>query len=55
MDRDGVVTTVRAIDADRRLRSERDYWDFDDDGFVSDDERDEDADGLTNSTRRTGR
>ena len=28
--------------------AERTYWDLDRDGFVSDDERDEDADGLTN-------
>jgi hypothetical protein len=57
MDRDGVVTTVaRAFDGNpplvphsgKQLSAEATYWDMDDDGYVSDDERDEDADGLTN-------
>ena len=30
------------------------YWDLDGDGYVSDDERDEDADGLTNYDEVTG-
>ena len=35
--------------ADRRQeRAEATYWDLDADGYVSDDERDEDADGLNN-------
>jgi hypothetical protein len=37
------------------LDSEREYFDFDADGFVSDDERDEDADGLTNYDEAHGR
>jgi hypothetical protein len=35
--------------------SERYYYDFDDDGYLSDDERDEDADGLTNHDELHGR
>ncbi len=35
--------------------SERYYYDLDNDGFVSDDERDEDADGLTNYDEAHGR
>ena len=31
------------------------YWDLDADGYVSDDERDEDGDGLTNYDERHGR
>jgi hypothetical protein len=36
-------------------RAERQYFDFDFDGKLSDDERDEDADGLTNFDESTGR
>ena len=35
--------------------SETTYYDFDDDKFLSDDERDEDADGLTNYDETHGR
>jgi IPT/TIG domain len=50
MDGDGVVTTVaRRLDlSGEQWRAELTYWDLDRDGKVSDDERDEDADGLTN-------
>ncbi|MDA0166460.1 IPT/TIG domain-containing protein [Solirubrobacter ginsenosidimutans] len=52
MDHDGVVTTVpkRITNpgVDWQRRAELTYWDLDFDGKVSDDERDEDADGLTN-------
>jgi hypothetical protein len=54
IDRDGVVTTTPRWNADPLLRtgyqykSERRYWNLDADNFVSDDERDEDADGLVN-------
>jgi hypothetical protein len=48
MDRDGTTTnTLTGIDAPQKSLEET-YWDFDTDGFVSDDERDEDADGLVN-------
>jgi hypothetical protein len=46
MDRDGTTTTT-VIDAPQH-RLEQTYWDFDTDGYVSDDERDEDGDGLVN-------
>ena len=36
-------------------RSEQGYYDFDSDGKLSDDERDEDADGLTNYDETHGR
>ena len=36
-------------------RSEAGYYDLDDNGVVTDDERDEDADGLTNFDESTGR
>ncbi len=45
MDRNGVVTTAPTGD---QKRAERTYWDLDFDTYVSDDERDEDADGLNN-------
>lgn len=45
MDRNGVVSTVPTGDQDR---AERTFWDLDFDTYVSDDERDEDADGLNN-------
>jgi hypothetical protein len=58
-DRDGVVTaTPRAFDSPAtgdQLRAERYYWNLDNDGFVSDDERDEDSDGLTNYDETHGR
>ena len=38
----------RASATGNQRRAERTYWDLDPDGFVSDDERDEDADGLNN-------
>jgi hypothetical protein len=38
-----------------QLYSEKYAWDYDNDGFVSDDERDEDADGLTNYDEAHGR
>src|SRR3954471_5127352 len=34
--------------------NELEYWDYDGDNYVSDDERDEDADGLTNSDETHG-
>jgi hypothetical protein len=45
MDRDTHVTTVPTGD---QYTAEATYWDLDRDQYVSDDERDEDADGLTN-------
>jgi hypothetical protein len=59
MDRDGVVTTVARrfvlpVKTGEQLRAELTYWDFDRDGKVSDDERDEDADGLTNYDEVSG-
>lgn len=45
MDRDGIVRTAPYGD---QLRAEATWWDYDFDLYVSDDERDEDADGLTN-------
>ena len=51
-DRDGdEETSVQA----GHWTSERYYYDLDDDKFVSDDERDEDADGLTNFDELHGR
>ncbi len=44
-----------AMDRDGYRYSERYYYDFDWDGYVSDDERDEDADGLTNYDESHGR
>ena len=52
MNRDGVVAPAPV--GDYRL-SEGRYFDFDFDGKLSDDERDEDADGLTNYDEATGR
>ena len=51
-DRDGVVTTVPSGD---QMRSEQYYWNLDNDNWVSDDERDEDSDGLTNWDEAHGR
>ncbi len=42
-DRNGTAATGRLRHARRGT-----YWDLDADGYLSDDERDEDADGLTN-------
>jgi hypothetical protein len=54
---DGTVSTTRDIDgtAPEYYRSEATYFDFDSDGKLSDDERDEDADGLTNYDEAHGR
>jgi hypothetical protein len=52
MDRD-TVTTTTIIDAPQR-RLEQTYWDFDNDAYVSDDERDEDGDGLVNYHETNG-
>jgi hypothetical protein len=59
-DHDGVVTTVaRAFDGSPasgfQRRAERTYWNLDNDNWVSDDERDEDGDGLTNYDENNGR
>jgi hypothetical protein len=58
-DRDGTVTLSSTYWATPQtglqLNSEKYSWDFDNDGFVSDDERDEDADGLTNYDEAHGR
>ena len=56
MDRDGVVTTEARWDDSSGFQymSESRYWNLDTDNFVSDDERDEDADGLTNYHEVTG-
>jgi hypothetical protein len=50
--RDGVETDPRAVGY---RTSELYYFDYDNDRFVSDDERDEDADGLTNYEETRGR
>ncbi|HZB75251.1 MAG TPA: IPT/TIG domain-containing protein [Solirubrobacteraceae bacterium] len=52
MNRDGVVAPAPI---GNYLLSETRYFDFDFDGKLSDDERDEDADGLTNYDEATGR
>ena len=59
IDRDGAVTTVARWSTTRcasgsQYMSESRYWDLDRDGFVSDDERDEDSDGLINYHEVTG-
>jgi hypothetical protein len=58
MDQDGTVTTVARLLAlpptGEQNRAELTYWDLDHDGFVSDDERDEDADGLNNYYEASG-
>jgi hypothetical protein len=55
-DRDGNVTTTaaEAVSANQ-MTTEKYYWDLDGDGYVSDDERDEDGDGLTNYDETIGR
>ena len=54
MDRNGVTTSDRSWTAISAPPSAT-YWDLDADGYVSDDERDEDADGLTNYDETTDR
>jgi hypothetical protein len=58
-DRDGTVTLASTFWATPQtglqLLSEKYAWDSDNDGYVSDDERDEDADGLTNFDEAHGR
>jgi hypothetical protein len=51
MDASGTLTFGDHIYRDSELR----YFDFDEDGKLSDNERDEDADGLTNYDEATGR
>ena len=53
MDRSGVARSVR--DRHRRRRPSSSTGTCDTDGYVSDDERDEDADGLTNYDETTAR
>ena len=54
---DGAVSAAREVDnvAPDYYRSERSYFDYDSDTKLSDDERDEDADGLTNFDESHGR
>ena len=47
--------TVSATASGNYRRSEQHYYDFDNNGKLSDDERDEDADGLTNYDEAHGR
>jgi hypothetical protein len=47
--------TVSAVPSGNYYRSEQTYFDFDSNGKLSDDERDEDADGLTNYDEAHGR
>jgi len=58
-DRSGSVSTASdsetAITPQVFHNSERHYFDFDENGLLSDDERDEDADGLTNYDESHGR
>jgi hypothetical protein len=51
MNRNG-LTSASPFGAQRK--AEQTYWDLDFDGFVSDDERDEDSDGLINYHETTG-
>jgi prepilin-type processing-associated H-X9-DG protein len=58
MNRDGVEEPTVASDPPNDIWydvTETWYFDHDDDGFLSDDERDEDADGLTNYDETHGR
>lgn len=56
MNRDGTVAETADLTAPGiHYLSERYYFDFDGDGRLSDDERDEDADGLTNYDESHGR
>ena len=54
---DGTVSSSPSVDGVEPdyYRSEQGYYDFDSDGKLSDDERDEDADGLTNYDETHGR
>jgi hypothetical protein len=52
-DRSGGAPTATATG--NQIWSEKYYWDYDDNGYVSDDERDEDGDGLTNWEELHGR
>jgi hypothetical protein len=52
VDRNGSVSTTPVGNQEQ---AEATYWDLDADGFVSDDERDEDGDGLTNYDETHGR
>jgi hypothetical protein len=54
---DGTVSAARSIDGAEPdyYRSESNYFDFDSNDKLSDDERDEDADGLTNYDEAHGR
>ncbi|MDA0173652.1 IPT/TIG domain-containing protein [Solirubrobacter taibaiensis] len=55
MDRNNVVsTTAKNGNTNDQARAEQTYWDLDANGWVSDDERDEDADGLTNYDEAIG-
>lgn len=58
-DRNGSVSTSRDLETtitpEVFYNSELRYYDFDEDGRLSDDERDEDADGLTNYDESHGR
>ena len=52
------LTSFELFDLNRvggETAAERDYFDLDDDGYLSDDERDEDADGLSNYEESHGR
>ena len=51
MDRD---TTVSTAPDHNQSRAEATYWDLDSNGWVADDERDEDSDGLTNYDEAIG-
>jgi hypothetical protein len=54
---DGSVSSAREVNGSEPeyYRSEQYYFDYDGDGKLSDDERDEDADGLTNYDEAHGR
>jgi hypothetical protein len=54
---DGTVSTTPSVDGSEPdyYRSEQGYYDFDSDAKLSDDERDEDADGLANFDEAHGR
>ena len=52
---DGRTTCATSTSTGCRRRDEFDYFDLDGDGWLSDDERDEDADGLTNYDETHGR
>jgi hypothetical protein len=52
-DMDG-LNGVTSVPTGNQVRAELTYWDLDFDNYVSDDERDEDADGLTNYDEAIG-